>query len=146
MSEQASTSAVEQDRGGDPLLAKRLRAARDDAGLTQQELSELVGISQRSVSDLETERRGKRVDPALVRRLAEVLGVTAGYLMGDSGEPYDIPGWDALTPTQRAEIRALISLRARLNRDLARVDNDAADLKRIGVSDETDGEERTGYG
>ena len=55
---------------------RKLRAA---AGLTQAELAELAGISERTVSDLE---RGLRaaVYPATARRLAASLGVRSGDL------------------------------------------------------------------
>jgi transcriptional regulator with XRE-family HTH domain len=104
------------EQSGDEILAKRLRAARDDTGLTQTALAELAGVSQRNISDLETERRGTRVEPALLRRLAEILGVSVGYLLGDSHEPFFIPGWEDLTAAQQEEMRALIRFRARLNR------------------------------
>lgn len=111
-----------EERGGDTILAQRLRSARQDAGLTQVALAQLADVSQRNISDLETERRGRRVEPPLLRRLAEILGVTVGYLLGDSDEPFNIPGWLDLTELQRTEIRGLIELRGRLNRDLAAAD------------------------
>jgi transcriptional regulator with XRE-family HTH domain len=111
-----------EDHGGDTMLAQRLRTARQDAGLTQVALAHLADVSQRNISDLETERRGRRVEPPLLRRLAQILGVTVGYLLGDSDEPFNIPGWSDLTELQRTEIRGLIELRGRLNRDLAAAD------------------------
>lgn len=108
-----------QERGGDTVFAQRLKSAREDAGLTQAALGELVGVTQRNISDLESERRGRRIEPPVVRALADALDVTAGYLLGDSDEPFNIPGWTDLTEVQRQEIRSLIRLRGQLNRDLA---------------------------
>jgi hypothetical protein len=47
------------------------------AGLSQEELAERAGLSQRGISDLERGRR-RLPHPATVRRLAEALGVTQG--------------------------------------------------------------------
>lgn len=75
------------ERGGDRVLALRLREARLGAQLTQAELAERAGLTHRNVSDLETERRGRRVEPAMLRRLASALRVPVGYLLGDSEGP-----------------------------------------------------------
>lgn len=50
------------------LLAKAIRAARKEAGLTQKELAELAGVSERTLRDLE---RGTG-NPSL----AAVIGIT----------------------------------------------------------------------
>jgi predicted ATPase/DNA-binding XRE family transcriptional regulator len=52
-------------------LLQRLRAA---AGLSQEELAERAGLSQRGISDLERGRRHSP-HPATMRRLAEALGL-----------------------------------------------------------------------
>src|SRR5690349_5739757 len=50
-------------------LLQEYRAA---AGLSQEELAELAGLSRRGISNLERGER-RRPDPATVRRLAEAL-------------------------------------------------------------------------
>jgi transcriptional regulator with XRE-family HTH domain len=67
-------------------MLQRYRAA---AGLSQEELAERAGLSQRGMSDLE---RGKRraPHPATVRRLAEALGLTETHriaLLGAARTP-----------------------------------------------------------
>ena len=58
-----------------------LRRLRDEAGLTQEELAEAAGVSQRAVSDLERGiNRTARKDTALL--LAGALGLT--------GQPRDL--------------------------------------------------------
>ena len=76
-----------QEHNGTSPLASRLRQARIASGLTQAALAQRVGISQRSVSDLETARRGRRPDPAVLLRLASALHVDVRYLLGEINEP-----------------------------------------------------------
>jgi predicted ATPase/transcriptional regulator with XRE-family HTH domain len=70
----------------------QVRALRFAAGLTQAELAEASGISERTVSDLERGRRG-RIYPATARRLAAALCVSGDRLTAfllaahGSGEP-----------------------------------------------------------
>ena len=51
-----------------------LRLARLSASLSQRELADAAGISERAISDLECGRR-RRPYPATVRRLALALGL-----------------------------------------------------------------------
>ena len=57
----------------------RLRELRLAAGLTQQELADVVKVRQATISDLEN-GRSQRVELALVDRLAKVLDVAPGEL------------------------------------------------------------------
>ncbi|MGZ6299432.1 MAG: ATP-binding protein [Candidatus Limnocylindria bacterium] len=74
-------------------FARRVRTLRAAAGLTQAELAERAGISERTVSDLE---RGLRstVYPATARRLARSLGVEghelAAFLTAARGADLEI--------------------------------------------------------
>ena len=61
-------------------LKDRLRAARTDAGLTQLQLSQAVGVRQPVISDLE---QGKQRSTAYIVKIANVLDVDASWL--DSG-------------------------------------------------------------
>lgn len=56
-------------------IGSRIRAARKDAGLTQQELGDLAGVSQRTVRAIET-GTGNPVLAAVVA-VANVLGLHA---------------------------------------------------------------------
>jgi transcriptional regulator with XRE-family HTH domain len=58
-------------------LSTRLRRLRVDAGLTQQRLAELAGVSVMTVSHTE---RGREPSSATVAAFARVLGVPASTL------------------------------------------------------------------
>lgn len=82
---QAHNSVYMQENGrilpkGGPVpdainIGSRIRAARKDAGLTQQELGDLAGVSQRTVRAIET-GTGNPVLAAVVA-VANVLGLHA---------------------------------------------------------------------
>jgi transcriptional regulator with XRE-family HTH domain len=61
-------------------FGKRLVAAREDAGLSQRELAEKLGISQRALSWWD--RENVALKPGQMTALAEALDVTADYLLG----------------------------------------------------------------
>ena len=61
-------------------LKDRLREARKEAGLTQSQLSQAVGVKQPVISDLE---QGKQRSTASIVKIANVLNVNASWL--DSG-------------------------------------------------------------
>lgn len=60
---------------------KRLREYRQDAGLTQEELGNLVGYHQSEISRIERGEHTITVDRLL--QLADVLGVKASVLLGE---------------------------------------------------------------
>ena len=66
----------------------RLRAARESAGLSQQDLAVRAGVSRQLVGAVEAGRHLPRVDSALA--LASVLGVTVDSLFGAASVPIDI--------------------------------------------------------
>jgi transcriptional regulator with XRE-family HTH domain len=64
----------------DPLeIGHRIRAARRDRGLTQDELADQVGVSRSAVAQWETGRTGQVTGN--LSRIAGVLGVNVEYLM-----------------------------------------------------------------
>lgn len=63
----------------------RLKEARKAKGLTQTEVSRIIGISQNGYSDWETGKN--RVDAISLNRLAELYGVSVDYLLGSSEVP-----------------------------------------------------------
>jgi DNA-binding XRE family transcriptional regulator len=67
-------------------FGRRVRAARIDAGLTQIQVSELAGIAQRTLSEIE---RGKtNCSLGLAERLAKVLDHRIDHLVAPvSGKP-----------------------------------------------------------
>lgn len=64
---------------------QRMRAARASAGLTQDELAELAGVTLQTVSRIECGRR----DPTIktLRELARALRVSVAWLIGEAEPP-----------------------------------------------------------
>lgn len=58
-------------------LGIRLKKARSDAGLTQEELARSAGVTQKTISKIE---RGDQVATAAIVPLARALGVTPEWL------------------------------------------------------------------
>lgn len=67
----------------DPLLdfGANLRAYREEAGLTQEELGAIAGIQMADISRLESGLRDARL--TTVFRLAQALNITPGQLLDE---------------------------------------------------------------
>ena len=63
-----------------PQLGERIAQARQQAGLTQAQLADKLGTTQRVVTYWEREAVGLRADQ--LAQLAESLGVSADYFLG----------------------------------------------------------------
>jgi transcriptional regulator with XRE-family HTH domain len=63
-----------------PNLGERIAQARQEAGLTQKQLAEKLGTTQRVLTYWEREAVGLRADQ--LAKLAEALGVSADYFLG----------------------------------------------------------------
>jgi len=62
----------------------RLAKIRDDAGLTQTALARKIEVSQSAISQMEAGERKPSFD--MLRQLADALGVTPAYLLGEELE------------------------------------------------------------
>jgi transcriptional regulator with XRE-family HTH domain len=60
-------------------MLERLRQARRDAGLTQAQVAERLGLRQTFVSKVELGER--RIDPVELRRFAELYGRDMDYFL-----------------------------------------------------------------
>lgn len=58
---------------------ERLRQARLDAGLTQEDVASRLGVRQNFVSKMETGER--RIDPVELAELAELYGRAVGWFV-----------------------------------------------------------------
>lgn len=76
------------------LLGRRIKQAREQAGLTQEKLAERIGVSRTAISRFEL----GEIEPSVrnLAALAKELGVTSDYLLG-LPLPAPIPGGE-LTP------------------------------------------------
>lgn len=69
-----------------PTFGERLAKARQEAGLTQLQLAERIGVSQRVVTYWERQPVALRAEQ--LAQLADVLGVSADFLLGrQNGRP-----------------------------------------------------------
>ncbi len=57
----------------------RLRRLRQELALSQQDLERVSGVTQHTISDLESGKRGAR--PSTIRKLAAALGVEPAELV-----------------------------------------------------------------
>ena len=64
-------------------FGQRLKQARIDGNMSQEELAEAVGIDPRSISRYETGKSTPKLKVA--RRIAVALGVTVDWLSGKTG-------------------------------------------------------------
>ncbi|AFS78042.1 putative HTH-type transcriptional regulator, XRE family [Gottschalkia acidurici 9a] len=62
------------------MLGKRLRKLRDEAGLTQKQLSKVLGITDRAVGYYETEKRTP--PPDILEKLGDFFDVSVDYILG----------------------------------------------------------------
>lgn len=68
------------------IFAERVRKKRQEAGLTQVQLGEAVGLSKQAINNIEAGLNETRIDRAIA--IARCLGTTVEYLGGytdDSG-------------------------------------------------------------
>lgn len=65
-------------------LGKKVRRLREHAGMTQAELAQSLGLSERSKGFISEIESGKKIPKTeLVLRLAEQFGVSTDYLLRD---------------------------------------------------------------
>jgi len=64
-------------------LARRLREAREDAGLSQGQAAKLMGMHRPTISEIEAGRR--RVQAEEVTRFAKLYHVAVTWLLGEAG-------------------------------------------------------------
>lgn len=106
-------------------FSENLRAARERRGLTQQQVSDLMGIDKSTYCGYETEKR--QPDVKKLKKLSKILGVSGDELLEtgyeirptpvpESGPASEISGLiDQLTPEQQrlilAQIKGILSSR-----------------------------------
>lgn len=96
-------------------IGYRIAIAREEAGLNQKELAEMLGISQATLSNYEKGKR--RIYLPQLQRIAEAVGRPLEYFLQPI-DPVDPPGLSAPTQNEMAE---LLQIMAELS-DLPRPD------------------------
>lgn len=71
------------------MFGKRLKELRDGAGISQQNLADIIGLTQQAVAKWETSKA--EPDLATVAKLAEFFNTTTDYLLGKSNIRTPIP-------------------------------------------------------
>lgn len=77
-------------------LGKKIRAHRDELGLTQAELADKLGLTYSSVSQWESGRATPRTP--ILRQLAELFDTTVADLMGEDATEAAIKGTSRMVP------------------------------------------------
>lgn len=77
-------------------LGKKIRAHRDELGLTQAELADKLGLTYSSVSQWESGRATPRTP--ILRQLADLFGTTVADLMGEDTTEAAISGTSRMVP------------------------------------------------
>lgn len=77
------------EQSKDKFVGQRVRLARRDKNLNQEELAERIGIHRNSLVRYERGERG--IDVALLVRISEVLGVSLHWLVTGEGEMHAYP-------------------------------------------------------
>lgn len=77
-------------------LGKKIRAHRDELGLTQAELADKLGLTYSSVSQWESGRATPRTP--ILRQLAELFDTSVADLMGDDAAEAAISGTSRMVP------------------------------------------------
>ena len=67
------------------ILKDRASALRKAAGLSQKELGEVLGLSQNTISTIESGSRGTTIEKLVL--LAEFFHVSTDYLLGITDDP-----------------------------------------------------------
>lgn len=67
------------------MFGSRLRELRKNAGMSQEELAKLLGISKSAVGMYEQGQRKKPQSDELLKKIADLFGVTLDFLMGYDG-------------------------------------------------------------
>lgn len=77
-------------------LGKKIRAHRDELGLTQAELADKLGLTYSSVSQWESGRATPRTP--ILRQLADLFNTTVADLMGEDSAEAAISGTSRMVP------------------------------------------------
>ena len=90
-------------------LGKRIAKIREDQKLTQNELAGALGVSQSTISQIESGDRKPSFN--MLRRIAEKLSVSPAYVLGASVE--------SLTPDEEVHFREYRGLTKKARQELS---------------------------
>lgn len=68
-------------------MLNNLKILRESKGYTQQQLSEMIGVSQQTLQKYETQKHEPDIES--LKKLADIFGVTVDYLVGHTAAGED---------------------------------------------------------
>ena len=68
-------------------MLNNLKILRESKGYTQQQLSEMIGVSQQTLQKYETQKHEPDIES--LKKLADIFGVTVDYLVGHTSKGED---------------------------------------------------------
>jgi transcriptional regulator with XRE-family HTH domain len=70
------------------IIASRIREARKMAGLSQAQVSKMLGLHRPSISEIEAGNRS--VSAEEIAKLAEIFDISASWLLGEGADKVDV--------------------------------------------------------
>lgn len=120
--ENEKNSAEKQKETIPQLFGRNVKAYRKKAGLTQEQLSERLGVSQKHLSIIET--GAQFASASLIGRISEVLNVSPGDLFGGSSS-------DMKREIEKTRSVILSTIMNSMTHSFAGLSMEIAELKRI---------------
>lgn len=74
-------------------IAGRIKFGRNSVKMTQQELADKIGVSLITISRWENPDSGRCPNTLMLNKIADALGISAGYLLGIESDPANIESW-----------------------------------------------------
>ncbi len=74
-------------------IAGRIKFGRNSVKMTQQELADKIGVSLITISRWENPDSGRCPNTLMLNKIADALGISAGYLLGIESDPANIEPW-----------------------------------------------------
>ena len=74
-------------------IAGRIKIGRSTSKMTQQELADKIGVSLVTISRWENPNSGRCPNTLMLNKIADALGISAGYLFGLESDPANIEPW-----------------------------------------------------
>lgn len=71
-------------------IAGRIKFGRNSVKMTQQELADKIGVSLITISRWENPDSGRCPNTLMLNKIADALGISAGYLFGVESDPANI--------------------------------------------------------
>lgn len=87
-----------------------LKRLRENSGLSQEQVASEIGTSTRSIGYYENEQR--KLQPAVLAKLAAFFNVTTDYLLGVSSDPHGLAVGNGHFPEKVSPVKILGQIRA----------------------------------